>query len=122
MDYTVYGILQARILGSLSLLQEIFPTQGSNLGLLHWGQILYHMSHREALPHSSKIILVSAEVRLPWELRGKDSACNAGDLGSKDPLEKETATHSSILAWRIPWTEESGAVPGVAKRQTQLSS
>ena len=43
---------------------------------------------------------------------GKECACNAGDLGSipaqEDPLEKEMATHSSILAWRIPWTEEPG--------------
>ena len=29
-------------------------------------------------------------------------------LGWEDPLEKEMATHSSILAWKIPWTEESG--------------
>ena len=29
-------------------------------------------------------------------------------LGWEDPLEKEMATHSSILAWRIPWTEETG--------------
>ena len=29
-------------------------------------------------------------------------------LGQEDPLEKETATHSSILAWKIPWTEELG--------------
>ena len=29
-------------------------------------------------------------------------------LGWEDPLEKETATHSTILAWRIPWTEEPG--------------
>ena len=29
-------------------------------------------------------------------------------LGREDPLEKEMATHSSILAWRIPWTEEPG--------------
>ena len=29
-------------------------------------------------------------------------------LGQKDPLEKRIATHSSILAWRIPWTEEPG--------------
>ena len=35
---------------------------------------------------------------------GKESACSAGDLGWEDPLEKEMATHSSILAWRIPWT------------------
>ena len=40
---------------------------------------------------------------------------NAGDeetqvrsLGQQDPLEKERATYSSILAWRIPWTEEPG--------------
>jgi len=29
-------------------------------------------------------------------------------LGQEDPLEKEMATHSSILAWRIPWTKEPG--------------
>ena len=31
-------------------------------------------------------------------------------LGREDPLEKETATHSSILAWEIPWTEEAGGL------------
>ena len=31
-------------------------------------------------------------------------------LGQEDPLEKEMATHSSILAWRIPWTEELGGL------------
>ena len=31
-------------------------------------------------------------------------------LGQEDPLEKEIATHSSILAWRIPWTEELGGL------------
>ena len=38
-------------------------------------------------------------------------------LGQEDPLEKEIATHSSILAWEIPWTEEPGGatVHGVAK-------
>ena len=37
-------------------------------------------------------------------------------LGQEDALEKEMATHSSILAWRIPWTEEQWAtVHGVAK-------
>ena len=46
---------------------------------------------------------------------GKEFACNAGDTryaglipGQEDPLEKEMATHSSLLAWRIPWTEEPG--------------
>ena len=41
--------------------------------------------------------------RLPamWETQVRS-------LGREDPLEKEMATHSSILAWRIPWTEEPG--------------
>ena len=33
-----------------------------------------------------------------------------GSLGQEDPLEKGMATHSSILAWRIPWTEEPGGL------------
>ena len=44
-------------------------------------------------------------------------------LGQEDPLEKEMATHSSILAWRIPWTEKPGGLraTGSKKSQTQLS-
>ena len=38
----------------------------------------------------------------------KESTCNVRDLGREDPLEKGMATYSSILAWRIPWTEEPG--------------
>ena len=53
-----------------------------------------------------------------WESMGlfpsgsdnKESACNAGDPGLIDPLEKGMATHSSILAWRISWTEEPGGL------------
>ena len=44
-------------------------------------------------------------------------------LDREDPLEKEMASHSGILAWRILWTEEPGRPPvhGVAKNRTQLS-
>ena len=43
-------------------------------------------------------------------------------LGWEDPLEKEISTHSSILSWEIPWTEEPGGlVHGITKSQTQLS-
>ena len=44
-------------------------------------------------------------------------------LGREDPLEKEMATHSSILAWKIPWTEEPGRLQsmGSQKSQTRLS-
>ena len=34
-------------------------------------------------------------------------------LSGEDPLEKEMATHSSVLAWRIPWTEEPGGLPSM---------
>ena len=44
----------------------------------------------------------------------KNPPANAGDSGlilsQEDPLEKEMATHSSILAWQIPWTEEPGGL------------
>ena len=44
-------------------------------------------------------------------------------LGGEDPLEKGIATHSSILPWRIPWTEKPGGLQSrVAKSQTQLSN
>ena len=39
-------------------------------------------------------------------------------LAREDPLEKEMATHSSILAWEIPWTEEPGGSMGLQKSQT----
>ena len=44
-------------------------------------------------------------------------------LGREDPLEESVATHSSILAWRIPWTEEPGGLQSVGsqKSRTQLS-
>ena len=38
-------------------------------------------------------------------------------LGLEDPLEKGTATHSSILAWRIPWTEEPGGLQSVGSQK-----
>ena len=67
---------------------------------------------------------------LPWWFSSKESACNAGDLGSprgqEDPLEKGMATHSSILAWRIPWTEEPGGLQSMGSQEVggmkQLSS
>ena len=57
----------------------------------------------------------------------KNSPANAGDTGlipgSEDPLEKEMATHSRILAWEIPWTEEPGRLQSMdLKSQTQLSN
>ena len=38
-------------------------------------------------------------------------------LGQEDPLDKSRATHSSILAWRIPWTEEPGGLQSMGSRR-----
>ena len=122
------------------LLQGIFPTQGSNPGLPHCRQTLYHLSHQSGISHDVLGFTHSSV--------GKESTCNAGDPGSipglgrspgegicypfhyswaslvaqlvnnshaiqetwvrslgwENPLEKRKATHTSILAWRIPWT------------------
>ena len=56
----------------------------------------------------------------------KNPPASAGDagsiLGGKDPLEKGMATHSSILAWRVPWTEEPGGLQSMrSKSRTRLS-
>ena len=52
---------------------------------------------------------------------GKESACNAGNLGSipgwEDPLEKGMAPHSSILAWKIPQTEEPGRLQSMGSQK-----
>ena len=45
-----------------------------------------------------------------WETRVRS-------LGREDPLEKEIATHSSILAWRIPWMEEPGGLPSTGSQR-----
>ena len=41
-------------------------------------------------------------------------------LDREDPLEKETAIHSSILAWRIPWTEEHGGLQSMGSQKTWI--
>ena len=42
-------------------------------------------------------------------------------LGWEDPLEKEMATHSSIIAWRIPWTEEPGGLQSMGLQESDTT-
>ena len=67
-------------------------------------------------PHSSFVTRCDKNW-LPWWLSDREFVCNAGatgdvvrSLGGEDSLEEGMATHSSTLAWRIPWTEESGGL------------
>ena len=67
-------------------------------------------------------------VLIPQWHSGEESACNAGDwvwsLGWEEPVEEEMETHSSVLAWKIPWTEEPGGLQtmGSQKSQTGFSN
>ena len=58
----------------------------------------------------------------------KNLAASAGDvrdvgsmLGQEDPLKDDTATHSSILAWRIPWTEEPGGLQSWGRTELDMT-
>ena len=42
-------------------------------------------------------------------------------LGREDPLEKEMATHSSVFAWRIPWTEEPGRLQSMGSQESDTT-
>ena len=56
---------------------------------------------------------LEAEWGLPWWLRGKESTCECRKVQSlswEDALENKMATHSSIPAWEIPWTEDTGGL------------
>ena len=62
----------------------------------------------------------------------KESSCNARDClqcrrhgfnpwEGEDPLEKEMATHSTILAWEIPWTEDPGGLQSMGSQESDMT-
>ena len=63
------------------------------------------------------------EEGFPGGSDGKESTCDVGDriqsLGREDPLEEEMATHSSILAWKTPWTEEPGELQSIGLKRVR---
>ena len=63
---------------------------------------------------------------LPSDSDGKESTCNAGNVdsipGLGRPMEKERATHSSILAWRIPWTEQPGGLQSMGSPRVKATA
>ena len=66
-------------------------------------------------------------IGVPWWLSGKESACQflpmqetrARSLDWEDPLEKEMATHSSILACKIPWIKEPGRLQSMGSQRVR---
>ena len=85
--------------GCHALLQGIFLIQGSNPGLPYCRWILCRLSYQ-----ASQVALV-VKTHLPMQ---ETQEIWVWSLGLEEPLEEEMATHSSILAWEIPGTEEPG--------------
>ena len=132
-------------MSSHSPLQRIFPIWGLNpclLRLLPWqaGSLPPASPGKTKQPINN--VIVSGEQRrdsaihthgsvlpqraFPGDADGKESPAMqetcVRSLGQEDPLEKRMATHSSILAWRIPWTEEPGRRQSMGSQsQTRLS-
>ena len=72
--------------------------------------------------------LLAGRLYLLWDFPGGSAVKNppamqepqeiqVQSLGQKNPLEKDMATHSSILAWRIPWTEEPGGLQSMGSQR-----
>ena len=113
--------------GGHALLQGIFPTQGSNQCLLspcHWqmGSLPLVPSQKpQTESYHIRCHLINATYLLEWLIGIHPNGVawvvknlpamqetQVQSLGWVDPLEKGIVNHSSILAWRIPWTEEPG--------------
>ena len=68
-------------------------------------------------------VCVCIYMGFPGDSESKECVCNVGDLdqslGWKDPLEEDLATQSSILAWRIPCTEEPGGLQSMGSQRVR---
>ena len=79
------------------------------LNILHSQIYAYTHTHTHTLTHAFSVALV---VKNP-PAKARDTVTWFLSLGQEDPLGEGTVTHSSALAWRIPWTEEPGGLTEV---------
>ena len=101
---------------SLSLLQEIFPTQGSNPSLPHCRRILYQIGHKGSpfIPIMNLIAYYS--ILFPWWLRGQSVCLQWGRSGydpwvRKIPWRRKWQPTPVLLPGIILWTEKPGGLP-----------
>ena len=78
-----------------------------------WRKVIHHVLGMSTVPSSLVAQLVK---NLPAA-----QETQVQFLGWEDPLEKEIATHSSILAWRIPWREEAGGLQSMGSQELDTS-
>ena len=118
---SVHGIFQARVLEWGAI---VSPPQPQGWPSVWRSGVPWHRTHLSRVcssePSSNK------EEGLPWWLRWLRiylliQEMQARFLGQEDPLEKEMATHSSILIWRIPWTEEPGRLQSTGHKESDTT-
>ena len=103
--------------GSLALLQRIFPTQRSNPGLPHCRWILDQLGHQGS-SSSCKVSSCTTGKGFPQGDSGQSRRW-IQPKGQEDPLEKGMTTHSRVLAWKIPRTEEPGGPQSLGSQRVR---
>ena len=109
---SVHGILQARVLEGVAMLSSRGSSQPKD---------------RTQVSHIAFFTIWAAGEALPGGASGTELACQCRrctetwvwSLGWEDPLEEGIATLSSILAWRIPWTEEPGGLQSMGLQRVR---
>ena len=125
IDCTVYGILQARKLECIAIHFSNGSSQPRNQT-----QVFLLQVDLPAEPPGSSIKRTSVEIKKCIDTASqvalvvKNLPVNAGEiwvqsLGWEVPLEEGMATHSSILAWRIPWTEGPGGLRSIGSQRVE---
>ena len=106
--------------GSLSLLQGTFATQGSNPGVLHCRWILCQLSHKGSPNNALADILNSCNhnVLLPVCIPG---GLDPGSILGSGSSPGEGNNNSSFLAWRIPWTEEPSGLQSMGPQESDTT-
>ena len=78
----------------------------------HFLFLLASLPGQSDLLYSELVAFMVKHLPVIWET-------HVQSLGREDPLEKEMATHSSILAWKIPWTEEPGGLQSMGSQRVR---
>ena len=124
-DYTVHGILQARILEWVAFPSSRGPSQlrdRTQVSLIA-GRFFTSWARREVQEYQSGSLSLLQRIfptqESNWGLLHWRQILYQVSYQGSPPLEKEMATHSSILAWKIPWTEEPGGLQSVGSQRVR---
>ena len=106
------------VLSSSGTLSSLSGTNQHIRGRIFEETSMYNILNSDSRMPSSSLISTNP-LGFPGGSDSKEFTYNAGDPGGLDPLEKGMATHSSILAWRIPWTEEPGRLQSMGSQRVR---